>query len=152
MIQKKELQKIVNRSKCLAHEFGENEKEIFTALLIKELLNSEMPAQIKAKQYKQLSAAELILQKNPKSDTELVLVIAYYLEKIKQRTSFDRKDILECISTNTIKKIKNVDEPIRRNVAKGRFTVVDHESNSKKTWTLTQTGEVFVENKLPEDV
>jgi len=118
----------------------------------KRISDLENLAAVKPKKMqKKLSVKEFILEKKPGSDVEKTLVVAYYLENCKNVSPFNLND-LEAL----FKKAKeivpdNLNDKVNKNIAKGYMEEAEDKKDSKKAWTLTETGERFVENDLKKE-
>jgi len=92
------------------------------------------------------SLKEFIIEKNPKSDVNKTLSIAYYLEKFENQNLVTSKDIAEGYRRAKEKVPKNVTDMIQKNIAKGFMEESDTEKENQKAWYITNSGERFVEN------
>lgn len=97
---------------------------------------------------KDLSARELMLQKRPKNDVEKALVFGYYLEHYRNVSSFNRSDLEELFREAKEIVPSNINDKVNKNVEKGFIMEAKENREELKSWTLTSTGERFVENEL----
>ncbi len=97
---------------------------------------------------KELSIKEFILQKQPKSDVEKALAIGYYLEQYRHVSPFNAKDLEDGFREAKEIVPRNVNLAVINNIGKGRMMEAREKKDNLKSWTLTSTGEKFVENEL----
>ena len=110
-----------------------------------ERLFESKPIQTK----KQISIKEFILTKGPKNDVEKTLVIGYYLENFRGLSSFNAKDLEDGFREAKEKVPENINYKVIKNIKKGFMMEAKEKKDKLKAWTLTSTGERFVENELP---
>jgi len=93
-----------------------------------------------------LSLAEFYKQRQPKTDMEVAMVIAYYLTSSEGREEFTNQEIEE----EAAKLGPKLSNPARtlKDAATGRKAYVRKISKGK--WTLTTEGKSFVEKELPK--
>jgi len=96
---------------------------------------------------KQLSVKELLLRKKPKTYTDKVLAVAYYLEKYRGQKCFSSKEVNDLLK-KAKEKLKNTSDAIYRNVKKGLLMECENKKGGLKTYQLTQMGVDYVETKL----
>lgn len=101
-----------------------------------------------AKQRKGLSIKEFILEKQPKGDVQKTLVIAYYLEKDRNLSPFNARDLEDGFREAKDTIPKNINQDVNENIKKGYMMEAKEKKDNKKAWTLTNTGEGVVENGL----
>jgi len=111
-----------------------------------ESLAKEKPT----KPVKQLSIKEFILQKRPLTDLAKTLVLGYYLERYRNVSPFIVKDLQELFIEAKEPVPVNINDAMNKNIEKGYIMDAKRKDN-KKAWTLTATGERFVENDLKEE-
>lgn len=99
--------------------------------------------------YKKVSIKEFILQKQPKNDVLKALAIGYYLEKYESFVSFNAKDIEKGFRDAREKVPPNVSDKIQKNVEKSHMMEAE-EKDGLKAYSLTNSGEKFVENNFKE--
>lgn len=93
-----------------------------------------------------LSLAEFYKKKNPKTDVETVLIVAYYLCTTEKKEEFFNKDIKN--ATDKIgHKITNIAQ-ILKEAAKGNKAYLVKGSR-RGSWTITLEGKRFVDEELP---
>ena len=100
---------------------------------------------------KQISIKEFLLSKKPKDDVQRTLAICYYLEKHKSMNSFNAKDIEEGFRGAKEKVPDNVNYKVIQNIKSGYMMEAKEKKDKFKAWTLTSTGERFVENDLKKE-
>ncbi|HEY4672559.1 MAG TPA: hypothetical protein VIH03_00155 [Nitrososphaerales archaeon] len=97
---------------------------------------------------KGLSIKEFILQKQPTGDAQKTLVIGYYLEHHKGFTEFNSTDLGEGFRETKEGLPTNLNRAIRGGIGNGHLMEVKQKKDGMKAWTLTGTGERYVENEL----
>ena len=112
-----------------------------------EKLLEQKPVQTK----KQTSIKEFILAKKPKDDVEKTLTIGYYLENFRSMSSFNVKDLEDGFREAKEKIPVNINDKVAKNIQKGYMMDVKKKKDKLKAWTLTSTGERFVENGLKKE-
>jgi hypothetical protein len=103
---------------------------------------------VEAAKSKRLSAKEFLLSKNPKSETQKVVALAYFLERQGALASFNVSDLETAFRAAREKLPKNMNDAVNKNIARGFLMPAHEKKDSKKAWQLTSTGERFVENGL----
>lgn len=102
----------------------------------------------KARSNKNQSPKEFLMGKATKADTQKLLVLAYYLEHNQNLESFNVTDLEEVFRLAKEKPPKNINDTVNKNVTRGFLMEAKERKDMKKTWTLTNTGELQVENEL----
>ena len=100
---------------------------------------------------KKLSIREFVLSKNPKSEMQKTLGIAYYLEKYESFTSFNAKDLESGFRRAREKIPRNVNYEIIRNIQKRYMMEAEEKKDNRKAWCLTNTGVEYVENNFEKE-
>lgn len=100
---------------------------------------------------KQLSIKEFLLSKKPKDDVQRTLVIGYYLEKHKNMSSLNAKDIEDGFREAKEKIPDNINYKVIQNIKNGYMMEAKEKKDNLKAWALTSTGERFVENDLKRE-
>jgi nitrogen regulatory protein PII-like uncharacterized protein len=100
---------------------------------------------------RKLSVKELILQKQAKTDLAKTVVIGYYLEQYKHVSPFSIRDLVEMFKEAKEPVPKNLNDAVNKNIEKGLIMESEDKKNQRKSWTLTSTGERYVENDLGEE-
>jgi len=95
-----------------------------------------------------LSVNEFLLEKNPATAIDSVLVIAVYHERFTGANSFSANDILDLIRRAKQKKPKNINDLINKNIAKGYFEEDKVGEDGKKRWYVTSSGVALVDNEF----
>jgi len=99
---------------------------------------------------KNLSIKEFILAKKPKDDTQKMLVIAYFLEKYEGLASFNTKDLASGFERAKEKIPANINDRANKIIGNTGYIMEAREKKDNlKTWTLTNSGERFVDEDLP---
>jgi hypothetical protein len=99
---------------------------------------------------KGLSIREFIQQFELKKHTDITLAFGYYLEKFTGVTDFTAADINSCYY-NAKMESSNTSQMIVQNIKRG-YMMASKKRGEKGTnrYTLTNTGEKFVETKFPK--
>lgn len=95
---------------------------------------------------KKLSLKEFMISKTLNNDVQRALAIAFYLEKHEHLISFNAQDIKNGFKMAKEPLPKNVNDKINLNIQKGFIMEVDEKKENTKAWTITNSGERFVEN------
>jgi hypothetical protein len=96
---------------------------------------------------KNISAGEFIRQLGFTKHTEMVLAFGYFLEKVSGLKSFTPADINTCYYEAKLES-SNTSQMIIQNIRSGRMMPARKgEEEGKKAYTLTQTGEEFIEKR-----
>ena len=100
---------------------------------------------------KQISVKEFIMSRDPKGDVQKTLVIGYYLEKYKNLNFFNAKDLEEGFREAKEKVPDNINDKVSMNIKAGYMMEAKEKKDKLKAWSLTNTGETFLENGLKAD-
>lgn len=100
---------------------------------------------------KLLSMKEFLISKKPKDDVQRTLVICYFLEKYKSMNSFNVKDIEDGFREAKERVPENVNYKVIKNIKSGYIMEAKEKKDKFKAWTLSNTGERFVENDLRKE-
>jgi hypothetical protein len=114
---------------------------------LEAILSSKEPT-VLPEHKKLLSIKEFILQKKPSSDIRKGLTIAYYLEKYRHIESFTITEIEEGFKEARETIPNNLSDVMYKNTKQGFFMETKKDKDGKKSYTLTSTGEKFVENNF----
>lgn len=98
---------------------------------------------------KSVSIREFIQQLDLKKHTDITLAFSYYLEKNQGVAEFSAADINNCYYEAKLE-ASNTSQMIIQNIKRG-FLMASRKSDEKKRnrYTLTRSGEQFIESKLP---
>jgi predicted transcriptional regulator len=97
---------------------------------------------------KALSVGEFIRQMGLKKHTEFVLAFGYYLEKYTGMREFGPADINKCYYDSKMDS-SNTSQMLIQNIKQGRIMEAKGtKKKGQKQYTLTQTGEEFIEKAL----
>jgi len=98
---------------------------------------------------KKKSIKEFLISKKPKNDVQKTLVIGYYLENYENKRNFSADDILNGFKDAKEKAPprKKIYDKLASNIDKG-YIMLSNSEERKKTWELTNSGELFVKNGL----
>lgn len=101
---------------------------------------------------KALSIREFIQQLEMKKHTDITLAFGFYLEKHQGVSEFGPADINNCYYEAKLEP-SNTSQMIVQNIKRGYFMEAKRREGKKgkkgKGYTLTVTGEKFIESKLP---
>jgi hypothetical protein len=118
--------------------------ETRVAAIEKRLAGGEQTVAIGKRQ----SAKEFLLSKSTSTETQKVLVLAYFLEKNEGLASLNVQDLEAAFRSAREKLPKNMNDAVNKNVARGLLMEAREKKDAKKAWHLTATGERFVEEQL----
>lgn len=90
---------------------------------------------------------EFFAEKNPKSDPDNTVTIAYYCH-YKGNGDFNVEDLLNAYEKLLIPKPGNPTDIINKNIRKRFVTKVDKQKNSKQAYHITKLGIVYVNNNF----
>ena len=113
---------------------------------LEELLIEEKEARSKPR--KKLSIKEFLLLKKPSNDTQKALAVAYYFERNERMNSFNVDDLTRYYKLAKEPKPKNLNHKMILNIRNGHVMETGEKKEKKKTWTLTNAGEQFVESNF----
>lgn len=102
-------------------------------------------------QTKIVSVKEFLITKQPKDDVEKTLVIAYFLEKHEALESTNIKDLESGFRMAKEKVPDNINYKVIKNISRGFMMEAKEKKNNLKAWTLTNTGERYVESDLGKE-
>jgi hypothetical protein len=97
---------------------------------------------------KDLSVNEFMLEKKPSSDLNKTLTVAFYLERHRRVSPFTIRDLEGLFREAKEPPPKNISDAVNKNVAKGFIMKASEKKEGITAWTLTNTGERFVEDGL----
>lgn len=100
---------------------------------------------------KKLSIREFMLSKNPKSEMERTLAVAYYLEEFQDFTSFHSKDLENGFRKAKAKIPRNINYEVIRNIQKGYMEEAEAKKENRKAWYLTNTGAKYVDDDFGKE-
>jgi hypothetical protein len=133
--------------------------EIMDIKQIEELLKNheeriaKIESQLTSKDLRELptkrkSIKEFILEKKPKGARQIGIVIAYYLEKYENKSSFTVSDLDQGFRDAKEPSPANMNDLTYKNTKSGIFMETKKTETGLKAWTLTNTGEKIVENNF----
>jgi len=101
---------------------------------------------------KTLSIREFVQQLGLKKHTDITLAFGYYLEKSAGIPEFTPADINNCYYEAKLE-ASNTSQMITQNIKGGRMMPSKKKGEKgKNRYTLTASGEAFIESKLPRNV
>jgi len=111
---------------------------------IKKLESLFSSKQIKPK--KECSVKEFLLSKKPKDDVQKTIAIGYYLENYQGMGCYNKHDLKTGFRNAKEKVPDNINYKVIRCIQRGFLQEAETPKDGIKAWTLTSTGETFVEN------
>lgn len=109
-----------------------------------------MPAKRTQVEGKKLSIKEFLLAKKPTDDVQRTLVIGYYLEHFELMDRFNARDVADGFRAAKESLPTNINDKVNSNIGKGYMMEAKEKKDKFKAWVLTNSGEKFVEEELPE--
>lgn len=109
-----------------------------------------MPAKKPQAEGKKLSIKEFLLAKKPRDGVQQTLVIGYYLEHLEGMDKFNTKDLAEGFRSAKEPLPTNINDKVNLSIRKGHMMEAKEKKDKSKAWVLTNSGEKFVEEGLPE--
>ena len=109
-----------------------------------------MPAKKIQAEGKKLSVKEFLLTKKPTDDVQRTLVIGYYLEHFESMDRFNARDLSDGFRSAKEPLPTNINDKVNSNIGKGYMMEAKEKKDKFKAWVLTNSGEKFVEEVLPE--
>src|SRR4051812_2520834 len=103
-----------------------------------EKLFVQSPQPVKAKE---VSAREFLLTASPKSDTQKVLLLGYFLEHIEGAHSFNVWDLEGAFRAAKEKLPSNMNDAVNKNIVRGFLMEAEEKKDAKKAWYFTASGE-----------
>ncbi len=101
-----------------------------------------------AKNVRKLSPKEFLIGMAIKADTQKVLALSYYLERIEGMRSFNIGDLEAVFRLAKEKLPANMNDAVNKNIARGFLMEAEEKKESKKAWYLTASGERYVDDEL----
>lgn len=95
-----------------------------------------------------ITLVEFLKKKEANGHPDRIVIFAYYLFHNRKIESFNVDDIEACYSETRTGKPANINDAINQSVGKGHLTPATEKKNDKKAWTITQTGDEYVEKDL----
>jgi len=128
------------------HEIIDRLSSLETRVSAFERLSQGKPSQ--SKSGKKISIKEFLFAKNPQNDVQKTLTIAYFLENHTDLTSFNVEDLTHSFRAAKEPVPLNVSDKINMNIRKGHIMEAGEKKSGKKAFTLTNSGETFVERNF----
>lgn len=92
------------------------------------------------------SLAEFLKSKgSPKAHSALVVVFGYWLFHKQKQKAFNVKDIAKCYDDARITESTNTSQYMNDAQGKGSFKRLEEKKDNQTAWTITQSGDEFVE-------
>ena len=108
------------------------------------------PAKKMQAEGKKLSVKEFLLTKKPTDDVQRTLAIGYYLEYFESMDRFNIRDLADGFRSAKEPPPTNINAKVDLNIGKGYMMEAKEKKDKFKAWVLTNSGEKFVEEGLPE--
>jgi hypothetical protein len=154
--------KILNTAMQLATDAAERapnyKPETYGAVLLVELMRLSVvpanpgrqlppaePNRVPRSQ-KPYSAAELFAAKGWSTEIDKVVLSGFFLERHGGSESYTIEEVKNCLIAAKVPLPKNVNLAILQAVQKGLMMEIPSKSGPRKAWSLTQTGERYVED------
>ena len=100
---------------------------------------------------KKLSIREFVQQLGLKKHTDITVAFGYYLEKVSDIPEFSAADINNCYYEAKLES-SNTSQMIIQNIKAGRMMPSKRKGEKgRNRYTLTASGETFIESKLPSN-
>ena len=128
----------------LIKRVGELEKRV--EKLEKQL--GEGSASVRTTTAKKQSAKEFLMSKRIKAETQTVLALGYFIERVEGLPSFNVPDLEAAFRSAKERLPKNMNDAVNKNIVRGFLMEAPEKKESKKAWYLTSTGERYVENEM----
>lgn len=97
---------------------------------------------------KKLSIKEFLLTKNIENDVRRTLAIGYFLEHSESMPAFNADDLRTYFRLAKCQVPTNVNDKVNLNIKTGYMMEAEEKKDSKKSWTLTASGEKAVESNF----
>jgi len=94
------------------------------------------------------SIKEFILSKNPNDEVQLTLAIAFFKEAYEHLDSFNVRDLEDGFRKAKEQVPLNTNDKVNMNIKNGHLMEASEKKDGLKAWTLTSSGERFVENNF----
>jgi len=99
---------------------------------------------------KKESIKEFIISKKPSNDVQKTLAIAFYVEQYEGLQSFNVDDLGNGFRLAKEPVPQNLNDKVNMNIRKGHLMESKEKKDNKKAFTLTNSGEKYVENNFSE--
>ena len=116
---------------------------------LEEVLHTKSSAS--EEKMRNISVDEFLLEKRPKSATDVVLAMAVYCEGFCDADSFSAKSLSDLIRKAKEKKPKNINDLINKNMAKGYMEADERGEDRKKRWYVTKLGTDYVSSNFNDN-
>ena len=117
---------------------------------LKEVVFAGNKGDYQLKSQKKMSVKEFLLTKNIDNDVKRTLTIAYFMEKFDNAESFNVEDLKKYFQLAKHQLPPNPNDKVNQGIGSGFLMEATEKKDSKKAWTLTATGEKFVENNFQQ--
>ena len=117
----------------------------FMKLEVAIIQRRELSMHPKGESRKKLSIKEFLIEKAPRSNREKTLSIAYYIEKHETVIPFNIRDLESGFRAAEIPPPQNTNDMVNKNIERGMLMESAEKKDNRKSWELTATGELAVE-------
>jgi len=149
------LETAIRTAKHAASGESEYRSETYSAVLLFELMRSSVgettssrqlpaPGGTSHAQKKPYSASEFFASSNWGTEIDKVVLAGFYLEHFQGSQGYTIEDIRGCLITAKVPPPNNINLGLLQAAQKGWMMEVPSEASRRKTWILTQSGEVRV--------
>jgi len=129
------------------NKFKELTSQVVTALKVETMAKAEEKPKGKGKL--PVSLAEFLRQKgSPQQHIILVVLFGYWLFYKKNIQTFNVRDVSICYDDARIPESTNTSQYMNQAQAKGYFKRVEERKDGLVAWTITPTGEEYVEKEI----
>lgn len=97
---------------------------------------------------KKMSPKEFLLLYPSTSATQKTLLLAYFIENYKKEVSFNTADVSQLFREAKEKQPANINDLVNNNIKKGFIMDAAEKKDNKKAWSLTVSGENYVDTTL----
>ena len=148
-----QLEAAIRSAKHAANGASEYKSETYTAVLLFQLMRSSIeeptssrqlppPGETSAAQKKPYSAAELFARSNRTTEIDKVVLAGFYLEHFRASQGYSIEDVRGCFITAKVPPPNNINLALLQAAQKAWMMEVPTGASRRKTWVLTQSGEM----------
>lgn len=130
--------------------FVESENENTTTEETLEI-GSTVANEKKNKYKENMSIQEFLREKGFGSNTDKFLALAYYLEKFRDTDNFTTNDVKALFLEGKEKLPGNISDCAGKNTQKGYIQLVQGNKKNVKQYSITRSGEEFIDNYAPKN-
>lgn len=97
---------------------------------------------------KRMSIREFLNLVSPTSDVERTLFLGHFLEKSEGVERFNVEDLRNAFSRAKEPRPANINDSVNKNIQRGFLMEADERKSGTKAWAVTNSGELFVTDRL----